>query len=152
MTGSGGGHIRLVKREPGHAGAWLAWASDPVTLRFMAGQPQGIDRLAARLGAVKSDLADRTGRLYRWMAVIKDVPIGTVSLSDPDWTHGHAEIGYLVAPELRGRRVGSRMVSLAIEKAFAGGLFRLAAIIHHQNLASHRLVERPASTRAGPIP
>ncbi|MBI3497822.1 MAG: GNAT family N-acetyltransferase [Proteobacteria bacterium] len=145
----GAGQIRLVAPEPRHAEAWMSWRNDPTTLRFMAGKVQSLERLVARLQAVKTDLADRGGRLYRWMAVVKDVPIGTVSLSDPDWTHGHAEIGYLVAPELRGRGVGSRMVSLAIERAFAGGLYRLIAIIHEENGASERLVERLGFRREG---
>jgi RimJ/RimL family protein N-acetyltransferase len=137
---AGGAPIRLVKPEPGHAAAWQAWRQDPVALRFMAGQPQSLERLAARLAAAKSDLAERGGRLYRWIALVKDVPVGTVSLTDPDWVHGHAEIGYLVAPELRGRRLGSRMVSLALDKAFRAGLYRIIAIIHDGNVASQRLV------------
>jgi RimJ/RimL family protein N-acetyltransferase len=106
----------------------------------MAGQVQSLERLEARLAAVKSDLADKTGRVYRWIAVIKDTPVGTVSLTDPDWSHGHAEIGYLVAPALRGRRIGTAMVALAIGQAFAAGLYRIIAIVHHQNIASQRLV------------
>ena len=141
--------IRLVKPERHHAAHWQAWREDPDTIRFMAGQKQSLERLEARLAAVKSDLADHTGRLYRWIAVIKDVPIGTVSLTDPDWTHGHAEIGYLVAPAARGRHIGSRMVSIAIDAAFRAGLYRILAIIHHENLASQRLVEGLGFQREG---
>ena len=143
------GPIRLIKPEKRHAGPWLAWRQDPDTVRFMAGQAHGLERLEARLAAVKSDLADRTGRVYRWIAVLGDQPVGTVSLTDPDWTHGHAEIGYLVAPALRGRRVGSAMVSLAIEGAFKAGLYRVLAIIHHENRASQRLVEGLGFRREG---
>jgi RimJ/RimL family protein N-acetyltransferase len=141
--------IRLVKPEKRHAVPWLAWRQDPDTLRFMAGQAHGLDRLEARLAAVKSDLADRSARVYRWFAVIGDDPVGTVSLVDPDWTHGHAEIGYLVAPARRGRGVGAAMVSLAIEAGFAAGLFRIIAIVHDENVASQRLVERLGFRREG---
>jgi RimJ/RimL family protein N-acetyltransferase len=141
--------VRLVKPEKRHAEPWLAWRRDPNTVRFMAGQAQGLERLEARLAHVKSDLADKGGRVYRWIAVIGDAPVGTVSLTDPDWTHGHAEIGYLVAPERRGRGVGGRMVSLAIDAGFAAGLYRILAFIHHENIASQRLVEGLGFRREG---
>jgi RimJ/RimL family protein N-acetyltransferase len=77
------------------------------------------------------------------------VPVGAVSLSDVDWIHRFGEVGYMIAPESRGRGHGRAMVAAALHLGFSGGLERITAGICTDNAASIRLVEGLGFQREG---
>ena len=141
--------LRLVVPEPRHADAWRRWRTDPESRRFMYLPAGGLDEWAAKLATAKSDLADRSGELYRWMAEDDGVPVGSVSLSYVDWIQLFCEVGYVVAPEARGRGLGRAMVAGVLNLGFACGLERIMAFICTDNPASVRLVESLGFQREG---
>jgi ribosomal-protein-alanine N-acetyltransferase len=142
--------LRLVKAEPAHVMPWRRWRTDPEALRYMYLPAAGLDEWEAKLATARSDFGDRSGELYRWIAVDGDQPVGSLSFSNPDWGNLHAEIGYLVAPEARGKGVGRRMVAAALDLAFGdGGLERVMAFIHAGNVGSIRLAESLGFVREG---
>lgn len=141
--------IRLLAPEPRHAEPWRRWRTDPDSRRFMYVPAGGLDAWAAKLATAKSDLTDRSGELYRWMAEVDGIPVGSVSLSYVDWVHRVCEVGYVVAPEARGRGHGRTMVAEAVKLGFGGGLERITAYICTDNSASVRLVESLGFRREG---
>lgn len=141
--------LRLVKPEPRHVDAWWRWRTDPVSRRYMHLPAGGLDEWAAKLAEAKSDLADRSGELYRWICEVDGRPVGSLSLSYVDWIQLSCEVGYLVAPEMRGKGHGRPMVAAGLDLGFAAGLERIMAFICTDNDASVRLVEGLGFTREG---
>ena len=141
--------LRLVEPEPQHMAEWRRWRTDPVSRRFMYLPADGLDTWAAKLASAKSDLSDRSGELYRWIAEFDDVAVGSVSLSYVDWNHLSCEVGYVMAPERRQQGLGRPMVAAALSLGFSAGLERMTAYICTDNHASIRLVESLGFQREG---
>jgi RimJ/RimL family protein N-acetyltransferase len=59
------------------------------------------------------------------------------------------EIGYWLYPEARGRGVATRTVRTLAVHAFAGGVYRVNAVVRIGNVASERVLERAGFTREG---
>jgi ribosomal-protein-alanine N-acetyltransferase len=119
--------LRLVKPEPRHVAEWRRWRTDPVTCHFMSLPPHGIEESANQLASAMSDLADRSGETYRWICEVDDIPVGHLSLNYVDWTQLSCEVGYMMAPEMRRRGLGRRMVAAVLDLAFAASLERIMA-------------------------
>jgi L-amino acid N-acyltransferase YncA len=64
-------------------------------------------------------------------------PVGQVRL-DFDAAAGGAEVSVTVAPSMRGRGIGRRMVELACVEATAHGATRVVAHVRPENVASRR--------------
>ena len=141
--------LRLVKPEPRHAAEWRRWRTDADSRRFMYLPAGGLDEWAAKLALAKSDLADKSGELYRWIAEIDGEPVGSLSLSSVDWIHRSCEVGYVIAPEMRGKGHGRPMVAAGLDLGFGGGLERITAYICTDNDASVRLAEGLGFKREG---
>ncbi len=141
--------LRLVTPGPRHVEGWWRWRTDPQSRRFMYLPTGGLDEWAEKLAKAKADLADRSGELYRWIAEDDGLPVGSVSLGYVDWTHLVAELGYMVAPELRGKGYGRAMTAAALALGFAGGLERVTAYICTDNPASIGLAEGLGFKREG---
>ncbi|MSP49172.1 MAG: N-acetyltransferase [Alphaproteobacteria bacterium] len=141
--------LRLVEPEPRHTEGWRRWRTDPDSRRFMALPAGDLSAWAKKLAKAKTDLADRTGGLYRWMAEDDGVPVGSVSLSSVDWNHLSGEVGYVIAPEMRGKGYGRAMAEAALALGFAGELERITAYICTDNPASIGLAERLGFQREG---
>ena len=139
----------LVKPEPRHFSEWRRWRTDPDSRRFMYLPAGGLDEWAAKLAEAKSDLADKTGELYRWIAEVDGLPIGSLSLSYVDWIQRFCEVGYVIAPEMRRKGHGRPMVAAGLDLGFANGLERIMAYICTDNDASVRLVEGLGFRREG---
>ena len=141
--------LRLVTPEPRHVEGWWRWRHDPDSRRFMALPAGDLAAWAKMLAKAKTDLSDRSGELYRWMAEDDGVPIGSVTLAYVDWNHLFAELGYVVAPEARGRGHGRAMSAAALALGFAAGLERITAYICTDNPASIGLAESLGFQREG---
>lgn len=145
--------LSLAIPAPEHVGALLAWRESPSARRFNPFDPVDARTLAARLARASASLAElgaaraagsRTGPDEWRRAVLLDGRlVGVVSLRDYDARMLKAEIGYQVAPEAQGRGIGTAAVRALCAAAFAETpLRRLIALIHEDNLASRRLIER----------
>ncbi|MBM3549795.1 MAG: GNAT family N-acetyltransferase [Alphaproteobacteria bacterium] len=141
--------LRLIKPEPRHVAEWRCWRTDPVARRFMYLPAGDLDEWAAKLATAKSDLADRSGELYRWIAEVDGTPLGSVSLSYVDWDQLFCEVGYVMAPEARGKGHGKAMVAATLDLGFSSGIERIMAFICTDNPASIRLVESLGFCREG---
>lgn len=75
---------------------------------------------------------------------------GSVSLVATSPHHGR--IGYHVAPEFRGRGLGSAAVSLIAETASGWGMDILAAQCRSDNKASRRILEKTGFTLTSSAP
>jgi RimJ/RimL family protein N-acetyltransferase len=141
--------LRLIAPRADHAEAWLRWRRDPESRRFIH-LPQGaLEDWAKRLADSASDLNDRSQDTYRWIAEESGVAIGTVTLAYADWTNLSAELGYVLAPQARGKGHALAMTRLALDLGFAAGLERIAAYTCTDNDASIRLLERLGFAREG---
>jgi RimJ/RimL family protein N-acetyltransferase len=141
--------LRLAKPEPRHFEEWRRWRTDPAARRFMYMPATGLDEWAEKLLSAKSDLSDRSGELYRWIGEVDGTPLGSLSLSYVDWNHLSCEVGYLVAPEARGKGHGRAMVAATLDLGFSAGIERIMAFICTDNPASIRLVEGLGFQREG---
>ena len=97
------------------------------------------------------DVAMRSGRELS-LAVVDpgDAVLGSVGMSNFDWSSRKGEIGYWMAREARGRGAGTQAVCLLSGWALGDlGLERLELLAHPENTASVRLAERAGFTREG---
>lgn len=141
--------LRLVAPRADHAAAWLRWRRDPESRRFIHLPKGDVDAWAKRLAESASDLSDRGQETYRWIAELDGAAIGTVTLAYADWTNLSAELGYVLAPEARGKGHALAITRLALDLGFAAGLERIAAYTCTDNASSIRLLERLGFTREG---
>jgi RimJ/RimL family protein N-acetyltransferase len=76
--------------------------------------------------------------------------LGFAAVIDLDLEHREGEIGYMVVPAARGRRIAPRSVELLTRWGFDElGLIRLELRIDVQNPASERVAERTGYQRDG---
>jgi RimJ/RimL family protein N-acetyltransferase len=76
--------------------------------------------------------------------------LGAIGLRAVDRENGRAEVGYWVGREQRRRGIARRALRLVADWALTqGGLARVAAHAHVENVASHRVAERAGFVREG---
>ena len=148
---AGGARVRLLPMRAEHAAEWLRWREQAASQRFNPLLHLPVEHLARRLTvACTSDLKDRTRSEYRWLVSAGGRPVGTVAATNVSWGMGYAELSYMLDEAHHGRGLGTRAVSLFVEKLFREtGLHRLYALISPENVPSARLVERLGFTLEG---
>ncbi len=136
--------LELLPARPEYAEPFLRWRKDPVAQRFNPFMPMGLEACRDRLSREGRDLsAFGQTDAFRWFVRRNGEIAGTVSVSGFNRMMLLAEIGYLVAPEHRGRGVGAAAVRLLIDQLFPRTpLRKLIAFVQEDNLASRRLLER----------
>ena len=125
--------IAALTLRPATLADWqllLQWRNDPQTRRWSR-QSAVIDEVQHR--AWLSDVIG-DGRRRLLVAEVGGHPAGTVRL---DSVGGGTEVSWTVAPELRGRGLGRRLVVLALEQV-SGYVF---ASMHKDNLASVKIAQ-----------
>jgi ribosomal-protein-alanine N-acetyltransferase len=75
--------------------------------------------------------------------------LGGLSLHHLDPMRDAVEIGYWLFLEARGRGVATRAVRVAVEHAFATGIYRVDAHVRVGNVASERVLKRVGFVREG---
>jgi RimJ/RimL family protein N-acetyltransferase len=81
--------------------------------------------------------------LFLWLMKADEVPLGQISLGNISRRMLTAEIGYRVAPEVRGNGYATEALRLVTLKAFRESpLRKLIAYVHEENLASRRVLEK----------
>jgi RimJ/RimL family protein N-acetyltransferase len=94
-------------------------------------------------------LGNRTGAAY---AVVdpEDSLLGSASLLSIDWHRSAGVVAYWLAPESRGKGIGTSAVTMLCQWAFeALGLARLELRVDVRNEPSQRLAERVGFRREG---
>jgi RimJ/RimL family protein N-acetyltransferase len=117
--------LRLLEARD-HPAIVAAFHEDP-----QLGIDLGVERdpdealLAERLAEAPTGLA--AGRFVELAIVAADGDdvLGTVSVFDVDWQHEHAEIGFWLMKEARGRGIATEAVALAVAWVFELGLHRV---------------------------
>ena len=110
------------------------WRNDPAT-RAASHNTAPLD-FDLHLMWLKASLGNDARRLY--VAMLDGVPVGTIRADLSDVT----ELSWTVAPQWRGRGVGTRMVALA-----AATHSPVRAEIKSANIASQRIAEKAGLVR-----
>ena len=147
------GQIRLEPLTEEHIPGFVRLAADPATQRFTYA-PAGPDpdpnfpaRWVARYTTGWQD-GSRAG--FAIVDATDGAFLGMVVLVTVDLSSREAEVGYVIAPEARGRGVALRGLRLIADWALDTlGLERLEARIDAANDASLGVVERAGFTRDG---
>jgi RimJ/RimL family protein N-acetyltransferase len=136
-------HSPLTLREArgNDSEAVRAWRNDPTSVRFSAtGRPV---TTAEHEAWFANALASEERHL--WIGELDGEPVGQVRVD----VNGDAGVVHIaLAPERRGRGLGPRMLDAAVETAKAGGVRALVAIVHRDNVASHRAFAKAGFRKA----
>lgn len=139
---------RLVLRllEDGDVPAMTSYRGDPEVCRYLPFEPQSADDIRGRIGRLfgSTELAgDNAGVVVGAFRRDDGLLVGDFVLFHLDETHGTAEIGWVIRPDLTGRGYASEAATALLDAAFRiFGVRRVVARIDAENTASARLAER----------
>lgn len=129
-----------------------AWGQDPLLVRW-SGVP--VDQTADRARAFfrRAEEARQAGLMVA-LAIVdpqSDRVLGSCDVRRPDpFDLCIGELGYVLVASARGRGVATRAVRLLTEWSFAElGMQRVQALVHPENPASARVLERAGFRREG---
>ena len=120
----------------------LRWRNDPVAVEFSA------TRRSVESGEheawFRSARASET--TWIWIGEVDDEPVGQVRIEVGD---GEAEVHISIAPEMRGRGHGTRLLAAARRRCAERGIRSLVARVDRRNAASLRMFETCGFVAAG---
>ncbi len=145
------GVVALRRWRRGDRRAIVAMCSDPLSARFTTvPEPYGPADADAWLDTHADNL--RSGHAIPFaIARASDdrVPVGSIGLVF-DWVHLRAEVGYLMAPDARGRGWATRAVRLLCDWAIDDlGIDRVELLADVDNTASQRVAAKAGFRREG---
>jgi len=144
--------LQLVPARPEYARQWYSWRNESSSKRFNPLQTRTQEELAVRLDQCGSDLSDEQYTEYRWFIVFEDAIVGSVALTNMNWVHRHASLGYQVGETHQGKGFATEGVRQLMEMAWSRStLHRVEALIHTGNVPSRRLVERLGFVHEGTL-
>ena len=146
------GVVTLRAWHDGDARAAATWGRDPEIVRW-TDVPADQSEQLAREYVAETELARRAG-LTVALAIADAASgalLGACDIRRPDRTDpAIGELGYLLAGEARGRGLATRAIWLLTDWSFRElGMQRLQALVHPDNVASARLLQRLGFTREG---
>jgi RimJ/RimL family protein N-acetyltransferase len=142
--------VRLEPLNETHLAALAAMLSDPDVLRFTrVPDPTPADFPHEWLTLYEAGRRDGTREAFA--ALDPDGRFVGIALAfDIDRAAGELELGYIVAPEARGRGAGAAILRALTDWAFTDpGVKRIRLIIDVENHASLRVAERSGYVREG---
>ncbi|HJQ73992.1 MAG TPA: GNAT family N-acetyltransferase [Gaiellaceae bacterium] len=141
--------IRLEPFGVEHVPGVEAMLDDPDSLRFTR-IPEPVPDDFARTWHERYEAARRDGTREAFAIVDEDGGFLGVALA-PQLDHDTrtAELGYVVAPEARGRGVATEALRQLTAWAFEQGMERLELLISVDNTASKKVAERCGYVREG---
>ncbi|WP_217496040.1 GNAT family N-acetyltransferase [Agrococcus sp. SGAir0287] len=133
---------RLVLRAfaPHDLDAFRAYQSDPATVRYLWRPPLTEQQLAARVS--EAPVLAKDGDAYGIAIEHAGALVGETVVKLTDAAARQAEIGWILAPEHRGRGYALEAGRAALDLALAIGAHRVTAVLDHENQASARIAER----------
>lgn len=133
---------RLVLRRfaPGDLDAFRAYQSDPATVRYLWRPVLDEARMVERVSGEESLAKD--GDAYGIAIEVDGTLVGETVVKLVDAAGRQAEIGWILAPEHRGRGYALEAARAALELAWGIGAHRVTAVLDHEDQASARVAER----------
>lgn len=143
------GIVRLRELRESDIPAILTACEDPAIRRYNSAPHDEAEARAWLAGEIKNPRSSRAFRLAVAEAE-SDHLIGSLGVREPHPNAGRIEVGYWLAPSVRGRGLAARALRLFCSWAFRElSLARIEAIPELENRDSHRLLERSGFTREG---
>jgi ribosomal-protein-alanine N-acetyltransferase len=142
--------VRPMRRED--AGAYAAAFEDDADLGRLLGVERDPDEetVRQRVERQAQRAQDGKGAELAIADPATDEFWGSVILHSFDWQNRRCEVGFWVAPSVRGRGVGSRAVALAVSWAMGGlDLLRVEMTTTPENPAVPALARRLGFTQEG---
>jgi RimJ/RimL family protein N-acetyltransferase len=142
--------IRLEPLSESHLGPLTALIADPEVQRYtLIPVPAPPDFARSWIGGYEQGWRDGTRAGFAIVSAGGEF-LGVALAVRIDQEAGTVELGYIVAPEVRGRGVASRALELLTEWAFAElGALRIELRISADNIASSRVAARAGYVREG---
>jgi RimJ/RimL family protein N-acetyltransferase len=95
-------------------------------------------------------LVQQDDESVQFLPCIENDPVGFVFLSNIDPLADHAELGYWVIPEERGKGYATEAAELCLNHAFEDrGLHKVAARVFEENTGSRRVLEKLGFQKEG---
>jgi [ribosomal protein S5]-alanine N-acetyltransferase len=142
--------VKLVPALPEHLDVWIAMRNGPTSRRLLPLDDDNREALLKRLSEASSDVTDPRAKSFRWMVEAGGQIAGTVSARELSHFHGRIEIGYMLAEEFIGRGIGTRAVTLLLERLFTiPELQRIWLTTTEANLASQSLARKLGFVQEG---
>lgn len=141
--------LRLEPLAAAHVAGVERMVDDPDTLRFTR-LPEPVPEGWVPAWIERYEQGRREGEREGFAALDDDgVLLGVALAPEIDREAAEAELGYIVAPEARGRGVATEMLRRLTAWAFAEGVLRAYLYIASDNPASLRVAERAGYVREG---
>lgn len=136
--------LRLIPALPEHVDVWRAIREEPACRRILPLEPASRESLLKRLLEATSDLTDPTATSFRWMVEVEGRIAGTVSARELSRYQGRIEVGYMLSSAYHGRGLGTRAVSMVLERFFTTWPFlhRIWLTTAADNLASQGVARK----------
>lgn len=135
--------VRLVPALPEHLDDWISIRAGATARKLVSMEEDSREALLKRLREASSDVADPRAKSFRWMVEADGRVAGTVSAREFSRAQGRIEVGYMLAEEYLGRGIGSRAVSLMLERLFSiPELHRIWLTTTAENTASQALARK----------
>jgi [ribosomal protein S5]-alanine N-acetyltransferase len=142
--------VQLVPALPEHVDVWRAMREGPTSRRLLPLDEDSRESLLKRLREASSDVTEPRARSFRWMVELEGQIVGTVSARELSRIHGRVQVGYMLAEGYFGRGIGTRAVTLLIERLFTlPSLHRIWLTTTVENLASQGLARKLGFTLEG---
>lgn len=143
--------FEFVSADPKFTSAWSKWRREPGALKYNPTAEMNETQIAERLRREAGDFSALTdGKDIRWFVVREGSPVGTIGLEKIDTRMKSAMFGYQIGEEFSGKGLGSIIVKEFVHRLFANtDIERLTATVHHEHLASQRLLEKTGFKREG---
>lgn len=135
--------VRLVPALPEHLDDWIAIRAGATARRLVSMEEDDRESLLRRLREASSDLKDPRAKSFRWMVEADGRIVGTVSARELSRVQGRIEVGYMLAEEHLGRGIGTRAMTLVLERLFSlPELHRVWLTTTAENVASQALARK----------
>lgn len=143
--------ISLIPTNVEFAELWHKWRAEPNTVRYNPVLPTPVDKLKERMANMGSDFTDlKAYDEYQFFIKADTHLVGTVSLKNISHMMMYGEIGYDVGQSMQGKGIGTKAVSLFVEKIFAETeMRRLIAYVAQDNGASRKILEKIGFVKEG---
>ena len=128
----------------------MAMREEPLMRRMLPLEPSTRESLLGRLREASSEVTDPNAKGFRWMVELDGRIIGTVMARELSRVQGRLELGYMLSSAYVGQGLGTRAVSMALERLFSMPfLHRVWLGTAAHNLASQGLARKLGFTLEG---
>lgn len=143
--------IQLVGCDKSHARLLHKWRVESNLLAFNPVVSLTREELEAKLPEVPVSEENLYKNEYlRWMVKYNDLIVGTVTIKGMSPAMKYAEVGYGIGQDYQGMGIGYLAVKKMVDKVFNDtDLRRLFALVHSENQASCRVLEKIGFVKEG---